>query len=128
MLVGAGALHAREEVLLRADRLGSPVVKTLPGKAVVPDDHPFTTGGIGLLGTAPAEEVMEGCDTLFMVGTNFPYTKHLPEPGAVRCVQLEADPIRAGNRMPTEVPMIGDAREGLGRSCPSWSSTRTARS
>ena len=84
MLVGAGALHARDEVLAVAEILGSPIVKTLPGKAVVPDDHPFTTGGIGLLGTKPSEEVMEGCDTLFMVGTNFPYTKHLPEPGAAR--------------------------------------------
>src|SRR5581483_2372230 len=118
MLVGAGALHARAEVLAVAAALASPIVKTLPGKAVVPDDHPLTTGGVGLLGTAPSEEVMEGCDTLFMVGTNFPYTKHLPEPGKVRCVQIEADPIRAGNRMPTEVPMIGDAKEGLAALLP----------
>ncbi len=73
-------------------------MKTLPGKAVVPDDHPLTIGGIGLLGTAPAEEAMESCDTLFMVGTNFPYTKYLPEPGKCKVVQIEADPIRAGNR------------------------------
>ncbi len=118
MLVGAGALHARPEVLAVADRLASPIVKTLPGKAVVPDDHPLTTGGIGLLGTAPSEEVMEGCDTLFMVGTNFPYTKHLPQAGAVRCVQLEVDPIRAGNRIPTEVPMVGNTREGLAALLP----------
>jgi pyruvate dehydrogenase (quinone)/pyruvate oxidase len=80
MLVGAGALGARDEVLQAAERLGSPVVKTLPGKAVIPDDHPLCIGGIGLLGTAPAIDAMEACDTLFMVGTNFPYTKYLPEP------------------------------------------------
>jgi pyruvate dehydrogenase (quinone)/pyruvate oxidase len=113
LLVGAGALHAREEVLSVADALGAPVIKTLPGKAVIPDDSPFAVGGIGLLGTRPGEELIDDCDTLFMVGTNFPYTEHLPEPGKVRTVQLEADPTRAGLRMPTEVPVIGDAKEGL---------------
>jgi pyruvate dehydrogenase (quinone) len=113
MLVGAGALQARAEVLQVAAQLGSPVIKTLPGKAVIPDDHPLCIGGIGLLGTAPAIDAMEGCDTLFMVGTNFPYTKYLPEPGRCKVVQIEADPIRAGNRIPTDVPMIADAKEGL---------------
>jgi pyruvate dehydrogenase (quinone) len=113
LLAGAGALHARAEVLQVAERLAAPIVKTLPGKAVVPDDHPLTTGGIGLLGTAPSEEAMEGADTLLMVGTNFPYTKHLPDPGQVRTVQVDADPVRAGNRMPTEAPLVGDARETL---------------
>jgi pyruvate dehydrogenase (quinone)/pyruvate oxidase len=113
MLVGAGALGARAEVLDAATRLGSPVIKTLPGKAVIPDDHPLCIGGIGLLGTAPAIDAMEGCDTLFMVGTNFPYTKYLPESGACKVVQIEADPTRAGNRIATDVPMIADAREGL---------------
>ena len=113
MLVGAGALGARDEVLAVAERLGSPIVKTLPGKAVVPDDHPLTTGGIGLLGTRPSEEAMEGARTLLMVGTNFPYTKHLPGPDQVRTVQVEVDPVRAGNRMPTEVPLVGDAAETL---------------
>jgi pyruvate dehydrogenase (quinone) len=113
MLVGAGALGARDEVLQVADLLGSPIVKTLPGKAVVPDDHPLATGGIGLLGTRPSEEAMEGAKTLFMVGTNFPYTKHLPGPDQVRTVQVDVDPVRAGNRMPTEVPLVGDAGETL---------------
>ncbi|MFC0865965.1 thiamine pyrophosphate-dependent enzyme [Sphaerimonospora cavernae] len=113
ILAGAGALHAREEVLAVAEVLGAPVIKTLPGKAVIPDDSPYAVGGIGLLGTRPGEELIEDCDTLLMVGTNFPYTKHLPEPGKTRVVQIEADPIRAGVRLPTEVPMIGDAREGL---------------
>jgi pyruvate dehydrogenase (quinone) len=118
LLVGAGALGARDEVLAVAERLAAPVVKTLPGKAVVPDDHPLTTGGIGLLGTRPSEEAMEGADTLFMVGTNFPYTKHLPEPGQVRTVQVDADAVRAGNRMPTEVPLVGDAAETLAALLP----------
>jgi pyruvate dehydrogenase (quinone) len=118
MLVGAGALHARAEVLAVADALGSPIVKSLSGKAVVPDDHPLTTGGIGLLGTRPSEEAIEGCDTLFMVGTNFPYTKYLPSPGQARVVQIEQDPVRAGNRVATEVPMVGDAKEALAALLP----------
>ena len=118
MLVGAGALHAREEVLAVAEALGSPIVKTLPGKAVVPDDHPHAIGGLGLLGTAPAQDAVEGCDTLFMVGTNFPYTKYLPESGKVKVVQIEADPIRAGNRIATDVPMIGDSKASLAELLP----------
>jgi pyruvate dehydrogenase (quinone)/pyruvate oxidase len=118
MLVGAGALGARAEVLRVAERLASPIVKTLPGKAVVPDDHPLTTGGIGLLGTAPSEDVMDGADTLLMVGTNFPYTKFLPGPDQVATVQVEADPTRAGARMPTEVPLVGDAAETLAALLP----------
>ncbi|MFC7383062.1 thiamine pyrophosphate-dependent enzyme [Sphaerisporangium rhizosphaerae] len=118
ILAGAGALHARREVLAVADVLGAPVIKTLPGKAVIPDDSPYAVGGIGLLGTRPGEDLVEDCDTLLMVGTNFPYTKHLPEPGKVRVVQLEADPARAGARLPTEVPMIGDAKEGLAALLP----------
>ncbi|MEU9832234.1 thiamine pyrophosphate-dependent enzyme [Streptosporangium sp. NPDC048047] len=118
ILAGAGALHAREEVLATADVLGAPVIKTLPGKAVIPDDSPYSVGGIGLLGTRPGEDLVEDCDTLLMVGTNFPYTKHLPEPGEVRVVQIEADPSRAGVRMPTQVPMIGDAKEGLAALLP----------
>ena len=113
ILAGAGALHAREELLAVAETLGAPIVKTLSGKASVPDDSPYTTGGIGLLGTAPSEELMDDLDTLFMVGTNFPYTHFMPEPGKVRVVQIEADPARAGSRIPTEVPVVGDAREGL---------------
>ena len=113
ILAGAGALHARDEVLAVADRLGAPVIKTLSGKAVIPDDSQYAVGGIGLLGTRPGEELVEDCDTLFMIGTNFPYTQHLPQPGKVRVVQIETDPVRAGVRMPTEVPVIGDAKESL---------------
>ena len=111
ILAGAGALHAREELIAVAEALDAPIVKTLPGKAAVPDDSPYTTGGIGLLGTKPSEDLMDEIDTLLMVGTNFPYTKHLP-PG-VRCAQIEADPVRAGARIPTELPLVGDAQQTL---------------
>ncbi|WP_405149203.1 thiamine pyrophosphate-binding protein [Sphaerisporangium sp. NBC_01403] len=118
MLVGAGARHARQEVLAIADRLGSPIVKTLPGKAVVPDDHPLTTGGLGLLGTRPSEELMEECDTLLMVGTSFPYGKYLPEPGRVRVVQIDSDPSLIGLRLPVEAPVAADAKLALQRLLP----------
>jgi len=113
ILAGAGALHAKPELLALAETLAAPIVKTLSGKATVPDDSPYTTGGIGLLGTRPSEELMEQIDTLLMVGTNFPYTKHLPEAGKVRVAQIEADSARAGGRIPTELPVIGDAKEAL---------------
>jgi pyruvate dehydrogenase (quinone) len=118
ILAGAGALHAREELLAVAETLGAPIIKTLSGKATVPDDSPYTTGGIGLLGTAPSEELMGDLDTLFMVGTNFPYTHFMPEPGKARIVQVEADPARAGARVPTEVPVVGDAKETLAALLP----------
>jgi pyruvate dehydrogenase (quinone) len=111
MLAGAGALGAREELLTAAELLAAPIVKTLPGKAAVPDDHPLTTGGLGLLGTRPSEEAMEEADTLLMVGTNFPYTTYLPE--KARVVQIELDATRVGNRVPVEVPLVGDARQTL---------------
>ena len=113
VLAGAGALHARDELLAVAEALGAPIVKTLSGKAAVPDDSPYTTGGIGLLGTKPSEDLMEQIDTLFMVGTNFPYTKHLPAAGKVRVAQIEADPARAGGRIATEAPVVGDAKLAL---------------
>jgi pyruvate dehydrogenase (quinone) len=118
ILAGAGARHARAELLAVAEALAAPVVKTLSGKAVIPDDSPYTTGGIGLLGTRPSEELMEEIDTLFMVGTNFPYTAHLPAGGKVRVGQIEADPVRAGGRIPTEVPVVADARQGLAELLP----------
>jgi pyruvate dehydrogenase (quinone) len=113
ILAGAGARHARDELLAVAERLAAPIVKTLSGKACVPDDSPYTTGGLGLLGTRPSEELMDEIDTLFLVGTNFPYTAHLPKPGKVRVAQIEADPARAGGRIATEVPVVGDAKLAL---------------
>jgi len=89
ILAGAGALHARAELLALAQMLGAPIVKTLPGKAAVPDDSPYTTGGIGLLGTRPSEELMKEADALFLVGTDFPYARFLPAPA--RTAQVDAD-------------------------------------
>ncbi|MFC0531693.1 thiamine pyrophosphate-dependent enzyme [Phytohabitans kaempferiae] len=113
ILVGVGALNARDEVIAVAEKLGAPVVKTLPGKAVVPDDHPVTTGGLGLLGTKPSEEAMEECDALLMVGTSFPYGKYLPQPGQARVVQIDSDPTLLGLRLPVEAPIAADAKSGL---------------
>ncbi|GII89663.1 pyruvate oxidase [Sphaerisporangium siamense] len=118
MLVGVGARHARGEVLAVAERLASPIVKTLPGKLVVPDDHPLTTGGLGLLGTAPSEELMEECDTLLMVGTSFPYGKYLPPDGQARVVQIDDEPSLVGMRRPTEAPVAADAKLALQQLLP----------
>ncbi|MFB9237797.1 thiamine pyrophosphate-dependent enzyme [Plantactinospora siamensis] len=113
MLVGAGAQEAPEEVLAVAEALGSPIVKTLPGKHVVPDDHPLTTGGLGLLGTRPSEDLMENCDTLLMVGTSFPYGKFLPGPDQARVVQIDTDASLIGMRVPVDAPVTADARLAL---------------
>ena len=111
LLVGAGALGAGTEAVAVAERLGAPIVKTLLGKAVIADDHPLTTGGLGLLGTRPSETAMDHCDTLLMVGTSYPYTAFLPEKAKV--VQIEKEPMRAGARIATDVPLVGDAAESL---------------
>ncbi len=113
ILAGQGALDATDELIELADTLGAPIVKALLGKACVPDDCPFTTGGIGLLGTKPSEEAIQHCDTLFFVGTSFPYLEFLPEPGSVKAVQLDIDPMRIGLRHPVDVGLVGDARRGL---------------
>ena len=110
MLVGQGALGAGDEVEKLADLLASPVIKALLGKAVIPDDSPYTTGGLGLVGTLPSEKAMEECDTLLIIGSNFPYVKFLPEPGKARVVQVDRDPERIGMRVPVEVGLTGDAR------------------
>jgi pyruvate dehydrogenase (quinone)/pyruvate oxidase len=113
ILVGVGAKGAGELVEAAAEVLAAPVIKTLPGKAVIPDDSPYAVGGIGLLGTAPAEELVEETDTLLMLGTNFPYTKHLPDPARVAVVQVELDPTRLGNRLPVDAPLVGDVAATL---------------
>jgi pyruvate dehydrogenase (quinone) len=118
LLVGAGGLEAREELLAVADAVAGPVVKSLPGKAAVPDDHPLTTGCIGLLGTRPSEEALEGADTLLLVGTSFPWAANVPDPAGVRAVQIETDPTRLGGSGPTEVTLLGDAAETLGALLP----------
>ncbi len=110
ILVGQGALGAGDEVIEVAEKLGAPIVKALLGKAVVPDDHPLTTGGLGLLGTTPSQEAMEGADALFIVGSSFPYMEYLPKPGQARGVQIDDKPDRIGLRFPVEVGLVGDAR------------------
>jgi thiamine pyrophosphate-dependent acetolactate synthase large subunit-like protein len=109
IMVGQGALGACDEIEQLADRLGAPVVKSLLGKAVIPDDSPYTTGGLGLLGTYPSEKAMEECDSLFLIGTSFPYMAYLPDPGQAKAVQLDRDPTRIGLRYPIEVGLTGDA-------------------
>ncbi len=113
MLVGQGALHAADEVIEVADKLGAGVAKALLGKAVLPDDLPFVTGSIGLLGTKPSWDLMMECDTLLMVGSSFPYSEFLPEEGKARGVQIDIDGKMIGIRYPMEVNLIGDSRETL---------------
>jgi pyruvate dehydrogenase (quinone) len=113
ILAGRGALHAGDELERTADVLGAPIVKALLGKAAVPDDSPFTTGTVGLLGTRPSQEAMETCDTLLMVGTSFPYLEFLPKPGEARGIQIELDPTRLGLRYPIEVGLVGDSQRTL---------------
>jgi pyruvate dehydrogenase (quinone)/pyruvate oxidase len=113
ILAGQGALHATEELEQLAERLGAPIIKALLGKAAVPDDSPYTTGGIGLLGTEPSQDAIEQCDTLLMVGTSFPYIEFLPEPGTIKCVQVDIDPQRISLRHPADVGLVGDARNTL---------------
>jgi pyruvate dehydrogenase (quinone)/pyruvate oxidase len=113
ILAGQGALGAGDELEHLADLLAAPIVKPLLGKAVVPDDSPFTTGGIGLLGTEPSEVAMEQCDTLLMVGTSFPYMAFYPKADACRGVQIDRDPSRIGLRFPVDVGLCGDAKATL---------------
>jgi pyruvate dehydrogenase (quinone) len=113
ILAGRGALGATEVLERTAEILGAPIAKALLGKAVVPDDSPYTTGQIGLLGTRPSQEAMEACDTLLLVGTAFPYIEFLPKPGQARAVQIELDPIQVGIRYPVEVGLVGDSRRAL---------------
>jgi pyruvate dehydrogenase (quinone) len=113
ILIGQGARHATDEVIEVAELLGAGVAKALNGRAALPDDLPFVTGAIGLLGTKPSDDMMDGCDTLLMVGTSFPYSEWLPEPGKARAVQIDVDAGRLGIRYPVDVAMVGDARETL---------------
>jgi pyruvate dehydrogenase (quinone) len=113
ILAGRGCLGAREEVLALAETLGAPIVKPLLGKAVVPDDSPFTTGGIGLLGTAPSQDAMEECDTLLIAGSSFPYLEFYPKPGQAKTIQIEIDATRTGLRHAVDVGLVGDCRHIL---------------
>jgi pyruvate dehydrogenase (quinone)/pyruvate oxidase len=118
ILAGRGALGSSELLEQTADQLSAPIIKALLGKAAVPDDSPFTTGGIGLLGTRPSQEAMENCDTLLIVGSSFPYMEFLPKPDQARAVQIDVDPVRIGLRYPVEVGLVGDCRRTLAKLLP----------
>jgi pyruvate dehydrogenase (quinone) len=113
ILAGRGALNATDELEATAETLAAPIVKPLLGKACVPDDSPYTTGGIGLLGTLPSQNAIESCDTLLIAGSSFPYIEFLPKPGQARSVQIDLDPKRIGLRQPVEVGLIGDTANTL---------------
>jgi pyruvate dehydrogenase (quinone) len=109
ILVGAGALGATDEVIAIADKLQAGAAKALLGKAALPDDLPWVTGSLGLLGTKPSWDLMRGCDTFLMIGSAFPYSEFLPKPGAARGVQIDIDGTRLSLRYPMEVSMVGDS-------------------
>jgi pyruvate dehydrogenase (quinone) len=113
ILIGQGAAEAADEVTEVADRLGAGVAKALNGRAALPDDLPFVTGPIGLLGSKPSSDMMSDCDTLLIVGSNFPFADWLPDEGQARGVQIDIDGRRIGLRYPIEVPLVGDARATL---------------
>ncbi|MFD4999175.1 thiamine pyrophosphate-requiring protein [Streptomyces buecherae] len=118
ILVGQGARGARAEVEQVTEALGAGVAKALLGKDALPDDLPYVTGAIGLLGTRPSYELMQGCDTLLVIGSSFPYSQFLPEYDQARAVQIDIDPFMVGLRYPFEVNLVGDARETLARLLP----------
>ncbi|MBK8026965.1 MAG: thiamine pyrophosphate-requiring protein [Chloroflexi bacterium] len=113
MLVGAGALGATDEMIEVAERLGAGVAKALLGKAALPDDLPFVTGSIGVIGTRPSWDLMMNCDTLLMIGTSFPYSEFLPPEGQARGVQIDIDGRMVSLRYPTEINLIGDSAQTL---------------
>ena len=113
ILAGRGALGCGKELEQIAETLAAPIVKPLLGKACVSDTSPYTTGGIGLLGTKPSEDALKRCDTLLMVGTSFPYIEFYPKPGQAKCVQIEIESQRIALRYPVDVPLVGDSRATL---------------
>jgi pyruvate dehydrogenase (quinone) len=118
MLIGQGAMHAAGEVVETAELLGAGVAKALLGRAALPDDLPFVTGSIGLLGTKPSWDLMAGCDTLLMVGSSFPYSEFLPEEGQAKGVQIDLDGRMLGIRYPMDVSLVGDSKATLAELIP----------
>src|SRR5213079_2178217 len=118
ILIGQGAGGAAREVSDVADVLGAGVAKALNGRAALPDDLPFVTGAIGLLGTKPSADMMGDCDTLLMVGSNFPFADWLPEEGQARGVQIDIDGRHIGLRYPMEAALVGDAKQTLAALIP----------
>jgi pyruvate dehydrogenase (quinone) len=113
ILAGRGALDARDEVEAVAAKLKAPVGMPLLGKGAIPDESPYATGGVGLLGTRPSQEAMESCDTLLIIGSSFPYIEFYPQPGKAKAVQIELDPRRVGLRYPVDAGLIGDSKRVL---------------
>jgi pyruvate dehydrogenase (quinone) len=113
ILAGQGCLRARDEILAVAEKIAAPIIKPLLGKAVVPDDSPYTTGGIGLLGTAPSQEALEECDMLLIAGSSFPYLEFYPKPGQAKTIQIDIDSTRIGLRTPVDVALVGDCKSVL---------------
>ena len=118
VLAGQGALSARDEVTALADRLATPVAKALLGKAVLPDDSPYTTGGIGYLGTAPSTWIMKNCDTVLILGLTMPWEEYYPGAGQARGIQVDLKPDRIGLRYPVEVGLTGDVKATLSALLP----------
>ncbi|TIT85251.1 MAG: pyruvate oxidase, partial [Mesorhizobium sp.] len=113
ILAGRGAIGAAAELEETAGLLQAPIIKALLGKAVLPDDHPYTTGGIGILGTLASQQAMETCDAVLIVGSTFPYIEYYPKPGQAHGVQIDCDAQRIGLRFPVEAGLVGDAAETL---------------
>src|SRR5258708_29590932 len=107
IMAGRGSIGAGDELEAVAEKLGAVIVKPLLGKMTVPDDSPYTTGGVGLLGTAPSQNALESCDALLIAGSSFPYIEYYPKPGQARCVQIDIDPARIRLRSPAEVGLVG---------------------
>ena len=118
ILAGRGSIGATQELLAAAERLQAPIGKPLLGKQAVPDDSPYTTGGVGLLGTRASQEALESCDTLLIVGSTFPYVEFYPQPGKAKAVQIELDPKRIGMRYPVDVGLVGDSKRVLAELLP----------
>ena len=110
IFAGRGCLGAHEEAVALSEAVAGPIIKALLGKGVVADDDPHTTGGLGLLGTAPSQDAMEECDTLIMIGTRFPYLEYYPKAGQARTVQMDIDPSHIGMRTPVELGLMGDSK------------------
>lgn len=125
ILVGQGALNASDEVITAAQKLNAPIIKAMLGKAVVPDDHPYTLGGIGFLGTEPSSDAMAESDTIFMIGTSFPYIEYLPRPGQAAGIQIDIKPEKIGLRYPVKIGLIGDSKQVLSQLIPLLRDRRT---
>jgi pyruvate dehydrogenase (quinone) len=113
ILAGQGALGCRDELIMLAEKVAGPIIKPLLGKGTVPDNAPYTTGGIGLLGTSPSQDAMQECDALVIVGSSFPYIEFYPKPGQAKTIQIDIDPARVGLRYPADIGLVGSSGDVL---------------